>query len=630
MSNNKGQTARPEQVFRGRGGRGGGGGPFGGGMNVESPKNFKETAIRLFKYFGTQKIMLIIVIFLAIITTALRVIGPVLAGMSVDAVSEFIKNKSDIYIAKFINDLLVLLVVLIATWIFGALQGIVMTRITNKLIFRLRNDVFIHMQSLSMSYFETRGLGDIISRLTNDIEIIEQFLSNGIIELVGSVLSIVGYLIAMIILNPLLSLVVIVTVPLMIGVAGFIGKKVRQAFRESQAQVGKLSANIQESITAIRVIKTFNREEEEFSKFKEINHQATKVGEKAEIVAFAFMPVINSLSSITLALVVGFGGAMAFNGIISVGVLTSFILYSRRFLEPLRQVTNVYNLMQSSLAGAERVFTVLNTKSDIENKENAIVLSNIEGNVTFDNVRFGYLEDKIVLDGINLKADKGQVIAIVGPTGAGKTTLINLLMRYYDVWSGSILVDGIDIRDVDMNSLRTKMGVVLQEPFFFATTIRENLLYGNRNATEEDIINASKLANAHQFIIRLDRGYDTELSERGMNLSQGERQLLAIARAILSNPKILILDEATSNVDSLTEAHIQQGLLELMKNRTSFIIAHRLSTIKKANKVLVIHNHKIIEEGSHYELIMKNGFYARLYRMQLQKDMNELTESMEI
>lgn len=608
----------------------GGRGPFGNRV-IESPKNVKKSIKRLLEYFKGQLFILVLVFIVGLIAITLRVISPVLVGISVDTLGKYIASGNNDFVIQFVREMFVLLGVFIGSWLFTALQNAVIVRLANKVVFKLRNDAFTHIQTLSMSFFDKKGLGDIISRFTNDVGMIEQFLTNGVTNLASGIFSIIGYLIAMVVLDFRLSLVVLGTIPFMILLTAIIGKSVRKAFRENQATIGELSSNIQESISGVRVIKTFNREDSAYNIFEKINSKARKVGIKAETISFVFMPIMNLMSAIVLALVVGVGGVMILSGgLITVGLLTSFVMYSRRFLEPLRQLTQIYNVMQSALAGAERIFNIIDTKPDIVNSKKPQLLMNTRGDVEFDNVRFGYVEDKIVLDGITLKAEKGQTVAIVGPTGAGKTTIINLLSRFYDIWDGSIKVDGIDIRDIEMNSLRTKMGVVLQEPFFFASTIKDNLLYANPKARFDEIESAAKLANADRFIRRLPKQYDTVLSERGMNLSQGERQLLAIARAVLADPKILILDEATSNVDSLTEAHIQEGLLKLMKGRTSFIIAHRLSTIKRADKVIVIHNHKIIEEGSHDELMAKGGFYSRLYKLQLKKDMDELTEDMDI
>jgi ATP-binding cassette, subfamily B, multidrug efflux pump len=474
-----------------------------------------------------------------------------------------------------------------------------------------------------MGSFDKRGIGDFISRMTNDIEMVFNAMNNGFTSMVGGMLSMIMTLIAMFVLSVPLTFVILAVVPVMAVLTGVIGKKIRGAFRKNQEWVGRLTASIEESVSGIKVTQTFRREEAEFAKFEKINDQSQKVGVEAELISFAFMPLMNIMTSLTLGLIVGVGGYMALKSTaegVSIGLLTSFILYSRQFFEPLRQITQVYSMIQSALAGAERLFEMMDMKPEVVEKPDALPLNDIRGIVEFSNVGFAYEEGKTVLEEINFRTEPGQVLAIVGPTGAGKTTLINLLSRFYDVGSGRIAVDGTDIRDLKIDDLRTSMGVVLQEPFFFAATIRENLLYARPDATEEQMISAAKTANAHYFVSRLPEGYDTMLSERGNNLSQGERQLLGIARAILSDPRILILDEATSSVDSLTEAHIQEGLIRLMKGRTSFIIAHRLSTIRNANHVLVMHNRRIVESGTHDELMAKpDGFYAKLYGMQSQK-----------
>ncbi len=596
-----------------------------GSVTIESPRNFKRALAHLIRYFGNHTVFIVIAAVLIIGNVVCNSIAPAVIG---SAINNYIERDPNI--GLFAHQMVILLGIYIGAWIAQGLSGILITRIANRIVYQLRNETFAHIQKLSMSYFDERGIGDIISRLTNDIEMIYNAMTQVMGNLVGGVFSIVGVLIAMFVLNFKLSLLVLGTVPVMVILTAVIGSKVRAAFRKNQAQVGLLNANIQESVSAVKVIQTYNRQKEECRKFDAINDGARKIGSTAEFTSYALMPIMTFMTSLTLALIVGVGGSLVLTrgGIFSIGLLTAFILYARGFFQPLRQITSVYNVLQSALAGAERVFDILETRPRIENKEDAFVLDDIHGEVEFRDVSFAYVKDKPVLENISLKAEKGQVVAIVGPTGAGKTTIVNLLSRFYDVAGGKIMVDGKDIRNLNMDSLRTKMGVVLQEPFFFAMSIRDNLLYGNPNASEKQMIEAAKLANADHFIRRLPQGYDTVLSERGMNLSQGERQLLGLARAILADPKILILDEATSNIDSLTEIHIQKGLLELMKNRTSFIIAHRLSTIKNADKVLVVHDKRIIEEGTHQELMDKGGFYSRLYRMQRTKV--EITEDMEI
>ncbi len=604
-------------------------GPMMGPTIIEAPKDYRKALRRLLGYFGSYKVLIIASTVFIAAATVLRTLGPALIGDAIKYDLELSKNLPD-----FIYRMKIVLATILGAWIADAGSGILMTRLSNRIVYRLREDSFAHVQKLSMESFDKHGIGDFISRMTNDVEMIYNALNNGFSNLVGGLLSMVTILAAMIILSIPLSIVVLSVVPLMVVLTGIVGKKIRFAFRKNQEWVGRLTASIEESVSGIKAIKAFRREEAEFAEFEKINDASQLAGVKAELISYVFMPLMNFMTSFTLSLIVGIGGYLALKtvaaqavagnmaavGGVSIGLLTAFILYSQRFFEPLRQITQVYNMIQSALAGAERLFEMMDIRPQITQKPDALPLAEMRGIVAFKKVGFAYEEGKRVLEDISFRTEPGQVVAIVGPTGAGKTTLINLLSRFYDVKSGSIEIDGIDIRDIKINDLRTSMGIVLQEPFFFAATIRENLLYARPNATEEQMISAAETANAHYFISRLPHGYDTQLSERGNNLSQGERQLLGIARAILADPRILVLDEATSNVDSLTESHIQEGLIRLMKGRTSFIIAHRLSTIRNADQVLVLHNHRIIESGTHDQLMRKpDGFYAKLYGMQRQR-----------
>ena len=594
---------------------------------IEAPKDYSRTLRRLLRYFGSYRLLMIAATAFIAAGTLLRTLGPALIGEAIKYDLELSRNLPD-----FVHRMWIILATILGSWVGDAGAGILMTRLSNNIVYRLREDSFAHVQTLSMGSFDKRGIGDFISRMTNDIEMVFNAMNNGFSSLVGGLLSMITVLVAMFVLSLPLTFVVIAVVPVMAVLTGIVGKKIRGAFRINQEWVARLTSNIEESITGVKVTKTFRREDAEFAKFEKVNHTSQKVGVEAELIAYSFMPLMNFMTSLTLALIVGIGGFLALKATaaqaagagtaalasgVSIGLLTAFILYSQRFFEPLRQITQVYSMIQSALAGAERLFEMMNLKPEVVEKAEALPLADIRGNVEFHDVGFAYEEAKTVLENIAFQTHPGQVIAIVGPTGAGKTTLINLLSRFYDVRSGHISIDGTDIRDLKLDDLRTSMGVVLQEPFFFATTIRENLLYARTDATEEQMIAAAKTANAHYFVSRLPHGYDTVLSERGNNLSQGERQLLGIARAILADPRILVLDEATSSVDSLTESHIQEGLIRLMKGRTSFIIAHRLSTIRNADQVLVLHNRRIVESGTHDQLISKpGGFYAKLYGMQ--------------
>ncbi len=617
-------TSARRSPIAGGPGPGRGRGPFMSGVQIEAPKEFRRTLQRLVRYFGANRILILTSTGFIAAGIVLRTLAPALIGEAIKDDLELAKNLPD-----FILRMKIVLAIILGSWVADATSGILVTRISNSIVYRLRAESFAHIQTLSMGSFDKRGIGDFISRMTNDVEMVFNALNNGFTSLVSGLLSMIAVLIAMFVLSVHLSLVVIAVVPIMAVLTGIIGKRIRGAFRKNQEWVGRLSANIEESISGVKVTKAFRREEAEFRKFEAINDGNQRAGVEAELISYAFMPMMNIMTSITMGLIVGVGGFLALGDIsrpaaaenpISIGLLTAFILYSQRFFEPLRQITQVYSMLQSAMAGAERLFELMDMKPEVVEKSNAIPLQDSLGAVEFCNVGFSYENGKTVLEDINFRTQPGQVVAIVGPTGAGKTTLINLLGRFYDVRSGHITIDGTDIRDIKIASLQTSMGVVLQESFFFAATIRENLLYARPNATEEQMITAAKTANAHYFISRLPQGYDSVLSERGSNLSQGERQLLGIARAILADPRILILDEATSSVDSLTESHIQEGLIRLMKGRTSFIIAHRLSTIRNADQLLVLHNRRIIESGTHDQLIRKkDGFYAKLYSMQDQR-----------
>ena len=590
--------------------RGGPPGPHGGPGAIEKAKNPRLTLKTLLSYMLPYKAELIAIGVFVTISSLLNLLGPYYIGVAVDS---FISVGD---LLGLLGIVLLLLAIYVGAWSTQAIQGVLMARVSQRVLKGLRKDLFEHLQILSLSYFDRSTQGELMSRLTNDVEAVNQALSQSFIQLISSFLSLIGILAAMFLLNIWLALGSLVVLPLMVLVTALIGRKTLSGFRNVQKSMGVLNSRIEETISGQRVVTAFGTQERIISAFDGENSILRDQATTATTYAFMIMPLVNIMSTFSIAVVAGIGGWLALQGAVTVGIITSFIFYSRNFVQPLRQLAGLYNSVQSALAGAERIFEVVNTKSEITDKPEAKPLGTIHGDIVFENVNFSYLPGVPVLKNMSFHAKPGQTVAFVGPTGAGKTTMINVMGRFYDIQSGSIRVDNVNIRDVTRESLRKQLGTVLQDNFLFADTVIENIRYGNPSATDEDCIAAAKLANADQWITRLPKGYDTMLSERGSNFSQGQRQLLAIARAVVADPKILILDEATSNVDTRTEMRIQEALLRLMKNRTSFVIAHRLSTIRKADQVLVIKGGEIIERGTHDSLLKRKGFYYRLYNSQ--------------
>ena len=605
MSRNNNSDKGDEQPSMPRGGRG----PHAIGV-IEKPKDTRGALKRLLGYMSEYKISLVLVAILTIGNTLLSLIAPYLQGVAID---QFIIGED--------KEGLIRIVLLIAgTYIAGGIAsagaGYVMAGISQRSLKKLRKELFEHMATLSLKFFDTHPAGDLMSRLTNDVDAIGQAISNNVIQLISSLITLVGILVMMFSLNIRLALASLIVFPIMVIMTAMIGGRTRESFKGLQMSLGMLNSTVQETITGQRVVIAFDQQESVNRKFTTMNNSVRDLGIKAMTYAMLVPPLVGILSNANIAIVAGVGSYMALEGMVTVGVISAFITYSRRFADPLRQFANLYNSILSALAGAERIFEIIDTEPELTDAPDAASVYDLEGEVVFDNVDFSYLPDQQVLKDITLKAEPGQTIALVGPTGAGKTTIVNVLTRFYDIQGGEIIIDGMDIKHIKKDDLRRQLGIVLQDVFLFSGTVMENIRYGNLEATDEDCIAAAKLANADGFIRRLPKGYETKLSERATNLSQGQRQLLSIARAIVADPAILILDEATSSVDTRTEVQIQQALLNLMEGRTSFVIAHRLSTIRNADMLLVINHGEIIERGTHEELLEQKGFYYNLYMSQ--------------
>jgi ATP-binding cassette subfamily B multidrug efflux pump len=576
---------------------------------MDRAKDVRGALRRLMQYLRPHQSTLVLVVLIAGFGTALAIAGPYLMGRAIDQL-----------VGGSLAALLRLAILMAGVYAFSAIaqlsQGVLIAGIAQKAMRALRTDLFSHIQSLSLRFFDSRSQGDLMSRLTNDMDAISQVLTYNAAQLFTGILTIVGILVIMFVLSPWLTLSSMIAFPLMIGLVGMVGRKTRTAFRSYQKRLGALNTVLEETYSGQRVVLAFGQEESVLTRFDQANDAVRSVGVHAMTLALLVMPMMGILSNLNVAILCGLGGWLAIRGIVTIGTIVAFITYSRRFAEPLRQLSNLYNQIQGALAGAERIFEVLDTAPDQTDPPLALELPRVAGEVQFEHVTFSYVPGVPVLKDVSIHAHPGERIALVGHTGAGKTTLVNLLSRFYDLEEGTIRIDGFDIRTVSRDSLRRQLGVVLQQSFLFSESVTENIRYGRLTATDEEVFAAARLAHADGFIRRLPQGYDTVLAERGANLSEGQRQLLTIARAILADPAILILDEATSSVDTRTELHIQKALQELMKGRTSFVIAHRLSTIAAADQLIVIEQGRVVERGSHSELLALGAVYHRLYTSQ--------------
>ncbi|MBH0332494.1 multidrug ABC transporter ATP-binding protein [Brevibacillus brevis] len=600
------QQKQQQPVFSPRPGRGFGHGAARG--PVSKPKNFSGTLKRLWQAFGKEKKLLPIVFAIVFVDALLMLSAPYLIGKSIDAMTGG---------EEALSFLSILILALLGSYIFdGALtflQSWLMAGISQRIVTNLRQALFDKLQKLPIAYFDSRTHGELMSRLTNDIDNVSNSISQSTTQLMSGGIVILGSLVMMLVLSPILTLACLITVPLVFLLTRTIAKRTSVLFKNQQMELGKLNGHIEETISGIQVVQAFNYEQKAIEDFTTINDRLSKIGMKAQVWTGFLMPIMNVINNLGFAMVAIVGGVLAVKGLITVGVIASFLSYSRQFVRPLNDLANIFNVLQSGVAGAERVFEVLDEQEEPVDSPGATVLAQPKGHVVFDQVSFGYRPDQLILKNISFEAQAGSTIALVGPTGAGKTTIVNLLTRFYDVTSGTIYLDGKDIREYSRDSLRRSFGFVLQDTYLFSGTIKENIMYGKPDATDTEVVTAAKMANADVFINRLPMRYDTMLTENGGNLSQGQRQLLAIARVILAKPSLLILDEATSSIDTRTELNIQDALLTIMEGRTSFVIAHRLNTIRDADTIMVVDRGEIVEKGSHDELIEQKGTYYQLF-----------------
>ncbi|WP_405176617.1 ABC transporter ATP-binding protein [Paenibacillus sp. FSL H8-0261] len=584
----------------------------GGAVPIVRAKNQASTLKRIWTYLSRQRFGLIIVYVFTVLNALLSLIGPYLIGKAIDTA----------VIPHDYQGLIRFCILLIGIYGLGSVvawvQAYVMTSVSQNTVFELRRDLFSKYQQLPIKFFDTRANGELMSRATNDIESVSSTLNQSVTQLLNSLITLSGSLVIMLMLNVPLTVVSLITIPLVLLASRKIIGLSRTYFRNQQRHLGELGGFIEETISGQKVVKQYSREESEVKRFRKISGELNKVSIKAQIVSGLVGPVMNMINNLGFAIIAGVGGWMAFHNMATVGIIVSFLTYSKQFGRPISDLANQYNLIQSAIAGAERVFEVLEMPSEYGDEESED-LPRLTGEVVFQDVSFAYKADSPILSGVTFAAKPGEKIALVGPTGAGKTTIVNLLIRFYDLNGGSIRIDGRDIRELDKNALRSQLGMVLQDAHVFSGTIRENIRFGRLDATDQEIEQAAQLANADAFIKRLPHGYETLLNAEGSNLSHGQRQLLTIARAILADPAILILDEATSSVDTRTEMHIQQAMKNLMKGRTSFVIAHRLSTIQDANRILVIQGGGIAEQGNHEELLAMKGAYYELYNTQFKR-----------
>ena len=584
-------------------------------------KNFKGTTKKLIKdYLSKYKFAFLIIIVFAVGSTIFNIVGPKILGNATTEVFNGIIGKlsggEGINFGKIGSILLSLLGLYVLSSLFGIIQGFAMTNVAQKVTYKLRNDMAEKLNKLPMKYFDKKTNGEVLSIITNDIDTLSQNLNQSITQIITSVCTVIGILVMMLSISVLMTLVSFVILPLSIFIVKMIVKKSQKYFKKQQEYLGHVNGQVEEIYSGHTIVKAFNGEEAAIKNFSKANKELYVSGWKSQFLSGLMHPLMRFMGNLGYVAVSVLGGYLAIQGKITVGNIQSFIQYNQRFTQPIEQVAQVSSMLQAMIAAAERVFEFLDEEEEIKEENKNIDTSKLKGNVEFKNVKFGYNDDRVIINDFNSKVTEGQKIAIVGPTGAGKTTMVKLLMRFYDVNSGEILVDGHNIKDFKRGDLRKMFGMVLQDTWLFGGTVKDNIKYGNPNANDNEVIEAAKAAHVHHFIKTLPKGYNSVLNEESSNVSAGQKQLLTIARVILADPKILILDEATSSIDTRTELQIQAAMDNLMKGRTSFIIAHRLSTIKNADLILVMNHGDIVEQGTHEELLAKKGFYADLYNSQ--------------
>ena len=598
-------------------------GPGGGMAPAEKAKNFKGSISKLMQYIGRYKIAILAVMIMAAASTVFTVIGPKVLGKATTGLSEGLMKKitgtGGIDFSYIGRILIIVLCLYACSAIFSFIQGWIMTGVSQKVCYRLRKEISEKINRMPMKYFESRTYGEVLSRITNDVDTLGMGLNQSITTIITSVATMIGVLVMMLSISPLMTIIAIVILPISVGLVSFVVKKSQSYFKTQQEYLGHINGQIEETYGGHMVVKSFNKEKDMVDTFDKTNAVLYSSAWKSQFFSGMMQPIMMFVGNLGYAGVALSGGMLAINGVITIGDIQAFIQYVKNFTQPITQIAQVINQVQSMAAASERVFEFLEEEEEEQIAANPVPTDNIRGEVEFKHVKFGYKEDQIIIKDFCANVKPGQKVAIVGPTGAGKTTMVKLLMRFYDVNSGEILIDGHNIKDFNRRELRDAFGMVLQDTWLYKDTIMENIRYGKLDATDEEVIVAAKAAHAHHFIETLPGGYNMELNEDASNVSQGQKQLLTIARAILADNPILILDEATSSVDTRTEIQIQNAMDNLMKGRTSFVIAHRLSTIKDADIILVMKEGDIVEQGNHEELLAKGGFYADLYNSQFEE-----------